>query len=174
MAVSLAVKAGRLVKSVTFVNGQPKIIDPDLADQEWERNTDPMKRENAMGGHGKAAASVGVPDGHPAIARVPLPQAPPSPEMDDNGVEAVGSATQREKIAKANMAELNFAKAAGELVPVRDVERRLIDVFTACKTRLLAIPSRARQQLPHLVTADVAVIEALVREACEDLAEGDV
>jgi phage terminase Nu1 subunit (DNA packaging protein) len=48
---------------------------------------------------------------------------------------------------------------------------RLVSVFTACKTRLLAIPSRARQALPHLVAADLGVLEALIREALEDLVE---
>jgi phage terminase Nu1 subunit (DNA packaging protein) len=40
-AVSKAVKAGRLRESVTQVNGRPAIASTDLADEEWERNTQP-------------------------------------------------------------------------------------------------------------------------------------
>ena len=42
-AVSKAIKAGRLKKSVTYVNGKPKISDPSIADKEWQANTDQAK-----------------------------------------------------------------------------------------------------------------------------------
>ena len=164
MSVSVAVRDGRLSKSVVRdEHGQPKIGDPDLADREWEANTDPVKRATAAGG-----------------VNVPLRYAPPVEELeadapvkqfDDEGAETIGSATQRLKAAQADLAELKFREEAGKLVPARDVEMRLVTVFTACKTRLLAIPSRARQALPHLVAADLGVLESLIREALEDLAE---
>src|SRR5690606_425861 len=40
-AVSKAISSGRLRESVTMIGGAPKIIDPDLADAEWEANTQP-------------------------------------------------------------------------------------------------------------------------------------
>lgn len=172
MAVSEAIKNGRLVKSVVRNEfDQPKIADPDLADREWEANTDSTKRMNAAGGvdpmFGTATLGAPIPperfeddDGEPV---------PPKRELDDSGAETVASATQRLKAAQADLAELKFKEAARELVPARDVEARLVSVFTSCKTRLLAIPSRARQALPHLTNADVASIETLVREALEEL-----
>lgn len=39
-AVVNAVRRERLVKSVVYVKGQPKIADADLADAEWRQNTD--------------------------------------------------------------------------------------------------------------------------------------
>lgn len=165
MAVSEAIKNGRLVKSVVRNEfDQPKIADPDLADREWEANTDSTKRANAAGGVDRIA---GIPierledDDGEAV--------PPKRELDDSGAETVASATQRLKAAQADLAELKFKEAARELVPARDVEARLVSVFTSCKTRLLAIPSRARQALPHLTNADVASLETLVREALEEL-----
>ena len=169
MAVSLAIKAGRLARCVVRdEHGQPKISDPALADQEWERNTDAQKRVNAAGGVDLAAVAARA-----SAAFVP---APPEAEIDDppepgQQLESVASATERLKSAQADLAELKFAEAAGELVPAKDVETRLVNVFAACKTRLLAIPSRARQALPHLVAADLEQIEKLIREACEDLTE---
>lgn len=74
----------------------------------------------------------------------------------------------------AEHAELKFKEAAGELVPAADVTSKLADVFQTCKSKLMGLPSRARQQLPHLSVADVTVIEALVREALEDLSGGDL
>lgn len=167
MAVSEAIKNGRLVKSVVRNEfGQPKIADADLADREWEANTDSSKRANAAGGVDPRGATLG---GIPIEQPEDDEPTPPKREVDESGVETVASATQRLKAAQADLAELKFAEAAGELVPARDVEARMVSVFTSCKTRLLAIPSRARQALPHLSNADVTAIEALVREALEEL-----
>ncbi len=162
MAVSEAIKNGRLVKSVTRdENGLPKIADPDLADAEWEANTDVSKR---------IAAAGGVVESSPRVVTV---NATDVEVLGDalGPIDTIATATQREKHWKANLAELKFKEAAGELVPAKDVERRFVDVFTQCKTRLLSIPSRARQALPHLVPGDLVVLEGLLREAIEDLQE---
>ena len=45
----------------------------------------------------------------------------------------------------------------------------LVDQVVTCRTRLLGIPSKAKQQLPHLSLSDLEVLEALVREALEGL-----
>lgn len=148
MSVSTAVKVGRLKASVVRdVFGQPKIGDPDLADREWDSNTDSQRRINAAGG----------------IDPTALPQFP------EDGM----TSTERLKSAQADLAELKYKEAAGELVPVEDVDRRLVAVFSQCKTRLLAIPSRTRQALPHLSAADVTTIRDLIREALEELAVSD-
>lgn len=185
MAVSNAVKFGRLVKCVVRDrHDQPKISSVELADQEWEANTDSVKRENAAGSIpvltnspkprpvGKGATEFKTLDDELPVPDMDNPPEPVIEKDPENGHETVASATQREKHWKANLAELNFREAAKELVPAIDVERRLIAVFTSCKSRLLAIPSRALQALPHLVAADLLVLEELVREACEDLSEG--
>jgi hypothetical protein len=52
-----------------------------------------------------------------------------------------------------------------------DVESRLVNVFSRCKTKLLGVSSRARQRDPGLTGAQVQMIEALIREALDDLAE---
>lgn len=76
------------------------------------------------------------------------------------------------KFWDARLKELKYREAAGELVKASEVKAKLADVFSVCRTRLLAIPSRARQVLPHLTLSDLATIEGLVREALEDLSEG--
>ncbi len=173
-AVSEAIRSGRLVKSVVRGGefGQPKILDADLADREWEANTDPQRRINAAGGVDPRALVAPVPV---LISGPPPPMLGtidvPPPRVVAPAVPDEATATQRLKAAQADLAELKFAEAAGELVPAADVERRLVDVFSACKSRLLAIPSRAKQALPHLTTADVLELDKLIREALEELAE---
>lgn len=155
MAVSLAIKSGRLVKCIVRdQHGRPKISDPVLADREWDANTDLTKAPAFVKDAAAArAAPVDAPDGD-----------------DPDGPSDLAAATERLKSAQADLAELKRDTERGTLVLASEVKRKLDEVFSACKTRLLAIPSRARQALPHMPNADVVVIEDLVREALEDLA----
>jgi phage terminase Nu1 subunit (DNA packaging protein) len=64
---------------------------------------------------------------------------------------------------------MRAAREAGELVPVRDVEILYGTRVVSARTRLLSIPSRAKQRLPHLSPSDLAVLDELIREALEEL-----
>lgn len=157
MAVSRAVKDGRLRDCLaTDEKGRKWIVDADLADREWEANTSHEHRMRAMG----AAAA-------PRAVVVPEDDEPPE-------TESLADSSAREKHWKAKLAELKFKEAAAELVPARDVERRVADDYAAVRVRLLALSSVLKQDLPHLTVADVARLEERVREALEELsAEGE-
>lgn len=157
-AVLAARDKGRLVECFRDGSGAmtAQIQSATLADQEWERKTD--------------------------LSRAPIPvrqrtaglvvSAPPADDGD--AVPDMADASAREKHWRAKLAELKFKEAAGELVPAAGVRSELEGVFRSCRTRLLGIPSRARQLLPGLSVADVGKLEDLVREALEDLARGEV
>jgi hypothetical protein len=157
MTVHQAVKAGRLVQCVATDEAGKflGITDPFLADKEWAENTDVTKappKEQA-----KAAARARVLGGAPA-------------EPDG---ESLANASAREKFYAAELKKLKFLEASRVLVPAAEVKARLVDEYSACRTRLLAIPSRAKQALPELTVAHLAVIEGLIREALEDLADAE-
>lgn len=99
------------------------------------------------------------------VDRVPLSGPTSSGEQPPDLAES----RARREAALAALAEIELAEKQGELVPVADVESKLVGVFSSCKTKLLGIPSRARQRDPGLTLAQVALIETLVREALEDL-----
>lgn len=143
-AVQAAIKSGRLVKAV--VNGK---IDSAIADAEW--------------------ASTTLED------RVPLtgPTSPASDDEDDlpDGIPSLKESRARREAAEAALAEIELAEKRSELVLAADVESRLVNVFSRCKTKLLGVPSRARQRDPGLTGPQVSLIEALIREALEDLSE---
>lgn len=82
-------------------------------------------------------------------------------------------AAAAEKYWKAKQAELDYQVATRELVPAREIEQRLVDTFTRCRTKLLGITSKTKSALPHLTHTDVVTIDRLVREALEDLATSD-
>jgi hypothetical protein len=157
-AVSKAIMAGRLAESVVRVKGQPKISDPKLADREWEANTRP---------------------------RVDLP--PPTQESDEPAPAADDqnppdyyvsrakreAAAARREAALAELAELDVAERRGELVDANEMAEKFVEVVTVAKTKLLGVPARVKQRLPHVATEDIRLIDELVREALEDLADGE-
>lgn len=166
MSVSVAIASGRLVKSVVRVgpNNVPKICDPDLADREWEANTDPVMR---------AAAFGNAPEAWHAPNVKPLETDGETDEPEVQRAESmpeVATSTARAKHWDAQLRELKFKEAAGELVLAAGVERRVAEAYTNVKTRLLALTTRLRQSIPHLTADDAIVIDAAVREALEDLA----
>lgn len=156
--VNIAIKKGRLKASVARdSNGVPYICDVDLARREWAANT--------------SVAHVRRPENLEAAIARSTDEAPsePIPRRDFEPPDDMSPA-QAKAYWDAKRAEKNFRQEARELVPAAEVEAALTETFHVCKTRMLAIPSRAKQELPHLSIEDVGVLERLIREACEDLA----
>lgn len=147
-AVRVAIRDGRVPRELLTADG--KIRDADAAAAAWKANT--------------------------LSDRVPLtgptaPSKPIAPDVDEPSLLEVRS---RHELAKAQLAEIDLAERRAELVLVAELDVRLTSLFASCKTKLLGIPSRARQADPKLTAPQVALIESLVREALEDLAEGKV
>ena len=149
-AVQRAIDSGRLVTSLVYDDaGAPGIADAAAADAEWAANTR-SEREPLTS----------------QIAR----QGGAAPDDEESPLAA---ARTRYEEAKASLAEIELAERRGQLVLAADVEARLAGAITRCKTKLLALPSRARQQDPTLSSAQLGMFEALIREALEDLAADD-
>lgn len=172
MAVSKAISTGRLRESVILIDGTAKIRDPDLADREWARNTDVsqaptyvQEREAA-----RAAAAATSPFAAHSLVVSAGPARPPEESDPGSELSRAGAAV---KLWDARMRELKYREAAGELVPAASVRAQLAKVFGACKTKLLGIPSQAKQALPHLSIADLEKLGEIVRESLEGLALGD-
>ena len=166
-AVSKAVFDGRLKKSVVRVGGKKKIVDADLADQEWEANTQSRIDHAPRVPAGDAARRSGGP-GDPTgeLAQAMVEALIPDYFESRAKKEAAGA---RREAALADLAEIEVAERREELVPVEDVESRLVAVFSQCRNKLLGVPSRARQQDPALSMPQIALFESLIREALEDL-----
>jgi phage terminase Nu1 subunit (DNA packaging protein) len=149
-SVLRAIDQGRLRESVG-VNGRGHrlILDPDLADEEWSRS-----------------AQYRRPNDNPAT---PIKAAN---KLVDLREAREAEALRRDRI-KTAQAELDLAQQRGELVRVADVRAEVTDAFATVRTRLLAVPSRCAQQIPHLTARDVAMLDDLIREALEALADGD-
>lgn len=178
-SVSRAVAAGRLVASVGRTErGIPTITDPDLADREWEANT--RARVDS--------APAAAPDTEPSAQ----PAQPAQPErIDDRSRKAAAQpesaqATRdlgeyyahraareafesRRAAAQAKLAELELATRIGELIDAKTASADVITAFSLVKTRLLALPSDLAQRMPDIADRVVPVVDAMIREALEEL-----
>jgi len=143
VAVGRAIKSGRLAASVV-VEGRSRRILVDLADREWSERTD--------------------------LARAAVPTEAGAAPQSKAAID-IRDAKLRRELAAAERAELDLGKRRGELVLADDVSRAVADAFAQVRTRLLSVPSRAKQRRPGLSVDDVLVIEELIREALEELAD---
>jgi phage terminase Nu1 subunit (DNA packaging protein) len=158
-AVRLAIKTGRLEGHLERNKlGRLRVKDLGPAKEAWTKNSRTefhsaaLKERNAAREAREAAEGV-VPNGTTDVGD--------SMSLSEQAV--------REKFWKAGLAELDFKERNGELVDAKEVEDKVADAFVRCRTKLLGVPSRAKLQLPHLSVADVAALDALVRESLEEL-----
>lgn len=160
-SVSKAVTSGRLSSSVVRdESGAPKIGDVQLADREWTANTRPR---------------IDHPPATPSDTRSGSPvRTGPNEIPDYNESRALReAAAARREAALADMAELDRDERKGELVSVDEARADVIDKFAIVRTRLLGVPSRVAQRMPHLAAEVVPIVDDLVREALEELSTGD-
>ncbi|QDY70013.1 terminase small subunit [Qingshengfaniella alkalisoli] len=75
--------------------------------------------------------------------------------------------------AQADAQETKNAALRGELVKASEVEREWADTLRHLRSQLLAVPSRIRQTLGHLSTADVEAIDRELRDTLTRLGNGD-
>lgn len=133
-AVRQAIKAGRLVKSVVYVKGEPKIADEAIADQEWAANTDQSKPRNRITGDPK----------HRRASQ----DAPMKPMANDAGAEGGGkgpSYAQSRAIREAYMARLakiEFEEKSGKLVSADAARVAIFNTARKARDMLMAVPDR--------------------------------
>lgn len=156
-AVRRAIQSGRLEQSVVIVQTargkEPKIADAGAADAEWARKTR-QKADNPEG------------EMEPAAEEGPEEEITYNEARRRREIE-----TWRQMRVKRQVDELDLTKRRGELIEVDEARAHVIERYTTVKTRLLGVPSRAVQRAPELAP-HVLIIEELIREALEELADG--
>ncbi len=145
-AVSRAWKAGRLQASVALIDGRPTIPDFDRADLEWAENSDYRRQPARIDGDSLEG------------------------DEGDDQAEPYAGAAAREKHWRAELAELQYKQRAGELVNAAEMATEMANTFSTVRSKLLGLPSKAKQALPHLTLEDLATLDDIVREALEAIA----
>lgn len=113
-------------------------IDPELADQQWAKNTDPV--EAARSGTGVQAAPP-LQLTAPAATEKP---AAPEPTGDQGNFLA---ARVKEAELRGELLELDKFERLGLLMPRSVVEREFSEIFAQLKSATFRIPDRIAQSL---------------------------
>ena len=134
-SVSQAIKNGR----VTLIDGK---IDPELADEQWDKNTDHIKREAALSVKMRQAEYDRI-------------------QADANAGEYKASEYMiwkaRRERAEALRAEQNQEFEAGNLYKKADADRAAKTIARLLRDQLLSIPARLAAELSAIT--DPAIIE---------------
>ena len=72
---------------------------------------------------------------------------------------------------KAELLELERKQKESLLVPAAEIEAKWVEIVTQARTKMLGIPTKAKQRIPDLDSDAMSVLEDIVRETLEDLAE---
>jgi hypothetical protein len=160
MAVSKAVKSGRLVRSVLRdAEGKPKGIDPDVADIEWTRNTNPVhggKREV------ESTPAPAAPKPEPKVHRVKDEAAHATAIEVDAVTNTLNSSRAKHETYKAELARLEFEKQSGILVEAEAVRKQAFITARRVRDGMLNIPDRISQELAGM--ADAFLIHQRIAE----------
>ncbi len=154
-AVARAVEAGRI-----STIGEDKLIDPKVADIQWEQNS----RARASTKPATAPLPLGGGPDRPAANEAPAsPQsAPAAPAV--SGQTLYQDFRTRREAAEAEKSELELAKMAGRVIERVPAQQAVYDAFHALRDSILAAPRRVAPQcvgindtreLEHLLTAEL-------------------
>lgn len=117
----------------------------------------------------------------PAAVRKASPEPAAAPERpsrnepaDDGEVPDYNEERARHEREKRLLAELARQEKERELLRREDVEQAWGRAVNLTRTRLLGVPSTAKQRIPHLEVEEVELLMGLIREALEELAAGEV
>ena len=80
----------------------------------------------------------------------------------------------RSEYEKANLLELQRKTQEGLLLRREDAVQAWNQAVNITRTRLLGVPSTAKQRIPHLEIEEVELLTGLIREALDELAAGEV
>ena len=185
-AVRQAISSGRIPPScvgyrTVGADGRrwPVITAPERAARYWNDSRNPAKVRAASAPPGKRAcgkargAQAGAPDSGRADAA--------STPEETSAIEAMLAAgklptiEQSQRVInayKARMAKLEHDQKCGELVNKADVVAEYAAVVVTARTLLLGVPAKFKARAPEVSVAQVQLLETLIREALETLADG--
>jgi hypothetical protein len=104
----------------------------------------------------------------------PEPQQPEPAKPSREALPEYGKSRARSEYEKANLLELQRKTQEGLLLRREDVELAWGGAVNITRTRLLGVPSTAKQRIPHLEIEEVELLTTLIREALDELAAGEV
>lgn len=100
------------------------------------------------------------------------PAAVPGTWVRDEELPDYNESRKRSEFERANLLELERKQKEALLLPAEQVQKVWANSVAIAKTKLLAVPSRLRQRIPHLSLEEIAIAEDLIRESLEEITNG--
>ena len=144
-AVSQKKRAGILDGAIVNVKGKD-VLNKDEALRLWETNMVPhfSKLTKVEGDNRKTTNTDEIPD--------------------------FNTSRSKREAMMARLAEIDVEEREKILVPSAEVEASWIQLVTIAKTKVLGIPTKAKQRIPDLDKNAMSLLDEIVKEALEDLA----
>jgi len=90
----------------------------------------------------------------------------------DKSIPDYNESRARTEFLKAELLELERAEKEKELVSAREIALKWGEVVAIARTKILGVPSKAKQRIPDFPQDAFVILEDIVREALEDVADG--
>lgn len=159
-----ALSSGRMV---------PVITNPEKARQAWGQNTDPTwVRDQAKLSAGRARAHAQAKGREPA----------PEPETRDDeggaaltagkGIPTIAQSNAITAAYKARITKLEYEEKSHKLVNAEQIKLRMVAMIKAAQSKLRGVPTKAKSSIPTLTVRDIEVLENLIDDALQELAQG--
>jgi len=103
---------------------------------------------------------------------VKQPKTPSAPGRPPTGKVSRYETARRIDLQRERKLRLENDRAEGKLLDAKEVEAMVSALIIQARTRLLGLPTQAKQRLPHLTPADLLVLDSLIRDVLEELASG--
>jgi len=148
-AVSQKKRAGILDGAIVNVNGKD-VLNKDEALRLWETNMVPhiSKLTKVEGDNRKTTNTEEIPD--------------------------FNTSRSKREAMMARLAEIDVEEREKVLVSAAAVKSSWAQIISLARTKVLGIPSKAKQRIPDLDTSAMTCLEDIVRESLEDLASSEL
>ena len=91
--------------------------------------------------------------------------------ITDESIPEYEESRARTEHLKAELLELERKAKEKDLVPMSEVQTTWENIVATARTKLLGVPTKAKQRIPDLDTNAMAHLDDIIREALEELAE---
>jgi len=148
-AVSQKKRAGILNGAIVNVNGKD-LLNKDDALRLWETNMVPHESQLTK------------------VSEIPRPTQVGKVEQEE--IPDFNTSRSKREAMMARLAEIDVEEREKVLVPSAEVEASWIQLVTIAKTKVLGIPTKAKQRIPDLDKNAMSLLDEIVKETLEDLA----
>jgi len=172
-AVYAAIRTNRL--SVVRTGDGRELVNSSTMREEWTAKTQKRVGRGPKPPAGTVERTPLRPHEQPSQAHpTPTPTSTtPSHESLARTNEVIpdyNESRARTEHLKAELLELERKQKEEILVKTEEIESKWVEIITIARTKILGIPTKAKQRIPDLDNSAITILDDIVRETLEDLA----